>query len=86
MAKVEPSPVYRATQAELKQYDELGFFVRENVFSGAESVHAQILEAADHPDAGPIDQVDNQKYQIVLGSKIKWEWSEGLRELIVMLS
>jgi hypothetical protein len=59
------------------QYDELGFFVREGVFSedecevlraGAESVHAQILEAAGRDDAGPIEQVDNQKYQTVLGS------------------
>ena len=25
--------MYRATEAELKQYDELGFFVREDVFS-----------------------------------------------------
>ncbi len=80
--------MYRATEAELKQYDDLGFFIRENVFSeeeleamraGAESVHAQILEAADLPEAGPIDQVDNQKYQSVLGSTIKWEWKDDLR-------
>jgi hypothetical protein len=80
--------LYRATEAELAQYDDLGFFIRENVFSGeeleamragAESVHAQILEAADLPDAGPIDQVDNQKYQSVLGSTIKWEWGDDLR-------
>ncbi len=80
--------MYRATEAELKQYDDLGFFMRENVFSeeeledmraGAESVHEQILEAADLPEAGPIDQVDNQKYQSVLGSTIKWEWKDDLR-------
>jgi len=80
--------MYRASEAELKQYDELGFFVRENVFSaeelrdmraGAENVHAQILEAADLPTAGPVDQVDNQKYQTVLGSTIKWEWNDDLR-------
>lgn len=80
--------VYRATEAELKQYGDLGFFVREKVFSeeeiegmraGAESVHAQILEAADLPEAGLIDQVDNQKYQCVLGSTIKWEWQDDLR-------
>jgi ectoine hydroxylase-related dioxygenase (phytanoyl-CoA dioxygenase family) len=70
------------------QYGELGFFVREGVFAkderealraGAENVHAQIVEAAGRRGAGPIEQVDNQKYQTVLGSKIKWEWSEGLR-------
>lgn len=79
--------MYRATEAELKQYDELGFFVRENIFAedelealraGAENVHAQILEAAGREDAEHIDQVDNQKYQVVLGSKIKWEWSDDL--------
>jgi ectoine hydroxylase-related dioxygenase (phytanoyl-CoA dioxygenase family) len=80
--------MYRATEVELKQYDELGFFIREQVFSedeieamqeGAENVHAQILEAASRPDVDPIDQVDNQKYQSVLGSKIKWEWKDELR-------
>ena len=80
--------MYGATKVELKQYDDLGFFMRENVFSqeeleamraGAESVHAQILEAADLPEAGLIDQVDNQKYQSVLGSTIKWEWKDDLR-------
>jgi phytanoyl-CoA hydroxylase len=80
--------MYGATQAELEQYEALGFFVRENVFSeeeleqlraGAESAHGQILEAAARPDANPIDQVDNQKYQSVLGSTIKWEWRDDLR-------
>jgi len=79
--------MYRATEAELKQYDELGFFVREDVFSedeieamrsGAENVHEQILDAASRPGADPIDQVDNQKYQRVLGSMIKWEWDDEL--------
>ncbi|MBW2228903.1 MAG: phytanoyl-CoA dioxygenase family protein [Deltaproteobacteria bacterium] len=80
--------MYEATQAELSQYEELGFFVREQVFSGeelielragAENVHRQILEAADRPDANPVDQVDNQKYQSVLSSTIKWEWRDDLR-------
>jgi hypothetical protein len=77
-----------ATQEELDHYEEQGFFVREKVFSevelarlcaGAENAHRQILEAADRPDASPIDQVDNQKYQSVLGSTIKWEWHDSLR-------
>ncbi len=80
--------MHRATEAELKQYHDLGFFVRENVFSaeeiegmraGAENAHGQILEAANQPDSGAIEQVDNQKYQSVLGSRIKWEWSDDLR-------
>jgi ectoine hydroxylase-related dioxygenase (phytanoyl-CoA dioxygenase family) len=79
--------MYHATQEELDHYEEHGFFVREKVFSeaelaglraGAENAHRQILEAADRPDASPIDQVDNQKYQSVLGSTIKWEWHDSL--------
>lgn len=78
----------RASEDELRQYEEAGYFWRERVFDerelrelreAAENTHAQILEAADRPDAGPIERVDNQKYQTVLGSRIKWEWSEGLR-------
>ena len=80
--------MYRASEAELRQYEELGFFVRERVFgeqelegmrAGAENVHAQILQAARELSAGPVDQVDNQKYQTVLGSTVKWEWSDDLR-------
>ena len=80
--------MYHATREELEQYEEQGFFVREKAFSepeleklraGAENVHRQILEAAARPDASPIDQVDVQKYQSVLGSKIKWEWRHDLR-------
>lgn len=80
--------MYRASEAELKQYDQLGYFVRERVFAedelealraGAENIHAQILGAAGRRDAGPIDRVDNQKYQTVLGSRVKWEWRDDLR-------
>lgn len=80
--------MYELTTAERDQYDKDGFFVRENVFSepelvalrdAAESVHAQILEAAESESAGPIDQVDNQKFQEVRGSTIKWEWCDDLR-------
>jgi hypothetical protein len=76
-----------ADKAELKQYEELGFFVRMDVFSGdeveamragADNVHAQILEAADRPGVDPVEQVDNQRYQRVLGSAIKWEWNDEL--------
>jgi hypothetical protein len=84
----EETTMYRATQRELQQYEDLGFFVREDVFSmdeveilrkAAENVHAQILDAADRPDVDPVDQVDNQKYQRVLGSMIKWESNDDLR-------
>ncbi len=80
--------MHAATREELKQYEELGFFLRERVFSedeldgirqGAESAHEQVLEAADRDDASPIDVVDNQRYQNVLGSTVKWEWDSNLR-------
>ncbi len=79
--------MYEATPQELKQFDELGFFLRERVFSedelvgirdAAENVHKQVLDAAERADVSPIDIVDNQKYQSVLGSTIKWEWNENL--------
>jgi len=57
----------------------------------AESVHQRVVDAADrksdapgpgspeNPSVGPVDQVDNQKYQEILGSTIKWEWDDDLR-------
>ncbi len=77
----------RATQQELDDFHELGFFSREAVFSpaeldelraGAETAHRRILEAAQHADAPAVDRVDNQRYQRLLGSTVKWEWSEKL--------
>ena len=77
----------RATPDELEQFRELGFFHREAVFSserledlraGAEKAHQKILDAAKREDAAPVDQVDNQRYQTLLGSTVKWEWNEGL--------
>ena len=82
--------MYHATQAELEQYEELGYFCREGVFSqdellelrtATESVHKRVLEAADRDDAAPIDLIDNQKFQLVLGSTIKWEWRDDLRAI-----
>lgn len=79
--------MYEASPSEFEQYEALGFFVRERVFDedelaglreAAENVHKQVLEAADEPNAAPIDVVDNQKYQNLLGSTIKWEWDESL--------
>jgi len=79
--------VYQATQAELEQYAKQGFFCRERVLSeadlvelreAAENVHRRILEAASRGEGGPTDMVDNQRYQSVCGSTIKWEWSPEL--------
>ena len=82
--------MFEATPEELKQYEEQGFFCRERVFSeaelgplreAAENAHRQILEAAARDEAPPSDRVDNQRYQTLLGSTIKWEWSPSLRSV-----
>jgi ectoine hydroxylase len=80
--------MHRATRAESDQYAEDGFFYRERVFSdveiedlrqAAEHVHKQILDAAESDEAPPIDRVDNQRYQMLRGSTVKWEWRDDLR-------
>ena len=80
--------MYEVTPAERDQFEKLGFFTRPGQFSAteleeiraaAESAHQRVLEAAERGDSGEIDQVDNQKYQDVLGSTIKWEWDDDLR-------
>lgn len=77
----------RATPAEIEQYREQGFFAREGVFredelyglrEAAENAHQQILDASKRDEAAPIDRIDNQRYQQVLGSTVKWEWSPEL--------
>ena len=55
--------------------------------AAAENAHQRVLDAVDGTgqsdpssnDVGPVDQVDNQKYQEILGSTIKWEWDDDLR-------
>ena len=81
-------PAIALTAEERDQFEKLGYFSRPSVFTAdeidemrcaAEDVHRKVLEAADQSDAAPVEQVDNQKYQEVLGSTIKWEWNENLR-------
>ena len=83
-----PSELHRLTPSERDRFEKEGFFFREQVFSpaelaelrdAAESVHARVLAAAEALDAGEIEQIDNQKYQQVLGSTVKWEWRDELR-------
>ena len=80
--------MHAVTAEERDQFEKLGYFTRQRVFSAqelpsiraaAEAAHQRVLEAADAEESGPVDQVDNQKYQDVLGSTIKWEWDEDLR-------
>lgn len=80
--------MHLATPAELAQYEELGFFCRERVLSesdldalrdAAERVHQTVLDARERGEAGPIDVIDNQRYQSVCGATVKWEWSPQLR-------
>ncbi|MBW2243766.1 MAG: phytanoyl-CoA dioxygenase family protein [Deltaproteobacteria bacterium] len=79
--------MHGATSEELQQYRELGFFCRERVFSegeleslrrASEDAHRQIMEAAASDEAPPSDRVDNQRYQMLRGSTIKWEWRDDL--------
>jgi phytanoyl-CoA hydroxylase len=78
----------RATKEELEQYEEQGFFCRHNVFSeeeleqmrvGVENIHAKVLVAAESDEAAPCELIDNQRFQSLLGSTIKWEWDENLQ-------
>ncbi|MFQ5700107.1 MAG: phytanoyl-CoA dioxygenase family protein, partial [Myxococcota bacterium] len=80
--------MHGATPEELEQYREEGFFYRERVFPepeleslrrAAENAHRQILEAATSTEAPPTDRIDNQRYQLLRGSTIKWEWRDDLR-------
>lgn len=82
------SKALSVTAEERDQYEKLGYFNRLRVFSedelvemraAAERIHRRVLTAAAESDAAPVSQVDNQKYQEVLGSTIKWEWNENLR-------
>lgn len=79
-----------ATPEEQKQFEENGFFYRTGVFSeeelvalreAAENTHQQILDAAEMDDAPPADLIDNQRFQMLCGSTIKWEWSDELNSV-----
>jgi ectoine hydroxylase-related dioxygenase (phytanoyl-CoA dioxygenase family) len=78
----------RATEEERKQFKEQGFFIRESVFSadeieslraGVENIHQQVLDAAAEADAPAGERIDNQRFQELLGSTIKWEWDDNLQ-------
>ena len=83
--------MHEVTPEERDQYEKLGFFVRRGLFSeselqvireAAENAHERVLAAAargEPEDVGPVDQVDNQKYQEIMGSTIKWEWNDEIR-------
>jgi len=76
------------TPDERDRFEKEGCFHRTGVFSSAEldalrdaaeTVHTRILAAADDGEGGVIEQIDNQRFQEVLGSTIKWEWRDELR-------
>lgn len=78
----------RITDQERKQYEELGFFARERVFSSdeieelraaVENIHQQVLDAAEAAKEPIGETIDKQRFQELLGSTIKWEWDEDLR-------
>lgn len=77
-----------ATPDELEQYQRRGFFTRTRVFSeaeleslrdAAERAHQAILDAAAAEPDTPVEQIDNQRYQVLRGSTVKWEWRDELR-------
>lgn len=79
--------MYRISPQEREQFDTQGFILREKVFSedtleelrqAAEDVHEQVLAASKREDAPPTDRIDQQRFQSLCGSTIKWEWSRGL--------
>ncbi|MDE0885496.1 MAG: phytanoyl-CoA dioxygenase family protein [Myxococcota bacterium] len=80
--------MHEVTPEERDQYEKLGYFTRLNVFPEAElqsireaieNAHTKVLDAESRGDAGPLEVVDNQKFQDILGSTVKWEWDENLR-------
>jgi hypothetical protein len=81
---------HHATEAELEQYQEEGFFLRERVFSNrelepvreaVEGIHHSMVAEASRDDAPPVDRIDGKRYQELLGSTVKWEWREGVPEI-----
>jgi len=77
-----------ATPDELEQFERLGFFARASVFSeaelgplrdAAERAHQAVLDAAAAEPDTPVERIDNQRYQVLRGSTIKWEWRDELR-------
>jgi ectoine hydroxylase-related dioxygenase (phytanoyl-CoA dioxygenase family) len=67
-----------------------GFFVREAVFGASElselraaveRVHARICAAAGQAGAPPVERIDGKRYQVLLGSTVKWEWRESAVEI-----
>ena len=81
---------HHASHDELHRYREQGYFLRERVLGDAdleplreavESVHQRILGDAAGGDAGPIEWVDDKRYQKVAGSLVKWEWRDGAAQV-----
>jgi hypothetical protein len=51
----------------------------EQMRAAAERVHQRLVEAGDSAEAPPVDCIDNQRYQMLRGGTVKWEWkSAGL--------
>lgn len=81
---------HHASRDELRRYREQGYFLRERVLAEAElaplreaveGVHERVVRDAGRGDAGPIEWVDDKRYQKVAGSLVKWEWRDGSRQV-----
>lgn len=78
------------TDFERARYRDVGFIVRERVFSerelrplrdAVEAIHGRFVDAASRPGAAPVEHIDDKRYQSLQGSTVKWEWREGAAEI-----
>ena len=72
------------SDAERDAYTSEGFFVRERALDPAtvaglreavEAIDARIRAAAASAD--PVEYIDDNRFQEVLGATVKWEWEAG---------
>ena len=80
----------QATDHELREYREAGYFVRAGVFgarelallrAAVEAVHRSVLAEAARTGAAPVERIDDKRYQRLLGSSVKWEWRDAAPEI-----
>jgi hypothetical protein len=90
IGRIDSSNEFAATREELDTFNEQGFFIRESVFNevevdilrnAVEGIHQRIDTAASANDGSGIEFVDDKRYQEILDSVVKWEWSEGSKDI-----
>ncbi len=75
------------TEAEREAYRERCYFIRRAIFNerdlvklrtAVENIHRKIVAAADSAE---VERIDGLRFQDLLGSRIKWEWKEGVTQI-----